>query len=127
GGLARHRPRVVRSPHDRAIAPWLDRCGEQNREGQHVHHLSADNPIERFRGKELLMNPTDTTDSAPPAPPRLLVVEDDTTVREFCVRLLRMNRYQVSAAENGMVALERLKENRYDLVLTDLQMPEMSG
>ena len=73
------------------------------------------------------MNVTDATDLAPAAPPRLLVVEDDTTVRDFCVRLLRMNRYQVAAAENGRVALERLRENRYDLVLTDLQMPEMSG
>jgi DNA-binding NtrC family response regulator len=74
-----------------------------------------------------LIDTPDSTDSTPAPPPRLLVVEDDTTVREFCVRLLRMNRYQVSAAENGRVALERLKENRYDLVLTDLQMPEMSG
>jgi len=73
------------------------------------------------------MSLIDNTDLAAALPPRLLVVEDDTTVREFCVRLLRMNRYQVSAAENGRVALERLKENRYDLVLTDLQMPEMSG
>jgi putative nucleotidyltransferase with HDIG domain len=58
---------------------------------------------------------------------QLLVVEDDTNVRDFCVRLLRMNGYQVMAAENGRVALERLRENQYDLILTDLQMPEMGG
>jgi putative nucleotidyltransferase with HDIG domain len=58
---------------------------------------------------------------------RLLVVEDDTNVRDFCVRLLRMNGYQVAAAENGRVALERLREGQYDLILTDLQMPEMGG
>jgi putative nucleotidyltransferase with HDIG domain len=58
---------------------------------------------------------------------RLLVVEDDTNVRDFCVRLLRMNGYQVAAAENGRVALERLKDSQYDLILTDLQMPEMGG
>lgn len=73
------------------------------------------------------INVLDATTGTSTAPARLLVVDDDTTVREFCVRLLRMNGYQVSAAENGMMALERLQENRYDLVLTDLQMPEMSG
>jgi putative nucleotidyltransferase with HDIG domain len=48
-------------------------------------------------------------------------------VRDFCVRLLRMNGYQVAAAENGRVALGRLSETQYDLVFTDLQMPEMGG
>jgi putative nucleotidyltransferase with HDIG domain len=62
-----------------------------------------------------------------PVPLRILVVEDDTNVREFCVRLLRMNGYQVASAENGRVAMERLQEHPYDIVLTDLQMPEMSG
>lgn len=48
-------------------------------------------------------------------------------MRDFILRLLRMNGYQVTAAENGRVALERLQEQRYDLVLTDLQMPLMGG
>ncbi|MFO7167020.1 MAG: response regulator [Chloroflexota bacterium] len=58
---------------------------------------------------------------------RLLVVEDDPIVRDFCERLLRMKGYQVRVAENGRVALERLREARVDLLLTDLQMPEMGG
>jgi CheY-like chemotaxis protein len=66
-----------------------------------------------------------TTDQAPITPARLLVVEDDPNVRDFCVRLLRMNGYDVTSAENGQVALERLKERRYDLVLTDDRMPIM--
>ena len=61
------------------------------------------------------------------APAQLLIVEDDTSVRDFCVRLLRMHGYAVAAAENGRVALERLRETQYDLVFTDLQMPEMGG
>ena len=60
-------------------------------------------------------------------PTRVLIVEDDTNVRDFCVRLLRMNGYQVVAAENGRVALSVLEQSRYDLVFTDLQMPEMGG
>jgi putative nucleotidyltransferase with HDIG domain len=73
------------------------------------------------------MSVTNMSGQAPVAPSRLLVVEDDTNVRDFCVRLLRMNGYQVAAAENGRVALGRLSEAQYDLVFTDLQMPEMGG
>src|SRR5258706_16341280 len=73
------------------------------------------------------MSVTNTNMQAPVTPSRLLVVEDESNVRDFCVRLLRMNGYQVVAAENGRVALDRLGENQYDLVFTDLQMPEMGG
>lgn len=73
------------------------------------------------------MSVTTTSTQATLTSSRLLVVEDDTNVRDFCVRLLRMNGYQVVAAENGRVALERLGENQFDLVFTDLQMPEMGG
>jgi putative nucleotidyltransferase with HDIG domain len=73
------------------------------------------------------MSIPDTTNPTPAAAPRILVAEDDTNVRDFCVRLLRMNGYQITAAENGRTALARLNESHYDLVLTDLQMPEMGG
>src|SRR6478736_1813536 len=73
------------------------------------------------------MSVTNTNMQAPVTPSRLLVVEDDPNVRDFCVRLLRMNGYDVTSAENGQVALERLKESRYDLVLTDDHMPIMGG
>ena len=73
------------------------------------------------------MTALDTTNPIPAAPSRILVAEDDTNVRDFCMRLLRMNGYQAAPAENGRVALERLNESHYDLVLTDLQMPEMGG
>jgi putative nucleotidyltransferase with HDIG domain len=58
---------------------------------------------------------------------RLLIVEDDAAVREFCIRLLRMNGHTVTSAENGRQALEILERERFDLVLTDLAMPEMDG
>jgi putative nucleotidyltransferase with HDIG domain len=70
---------------------------------------------------------TNATTSTPPSQSRLLVVEDDPIVRDFCERLLRMKGYQVRTAENGRVALERLREGPFDLLLTDLQMPEMGG
>lgn len=71
------------------------------------------------------MKHSDSTTNTTPA--HILVVEDDTAVRDFCIRTLRINGYQVSSAENGRVAIERLHEEQFDLVLTDLQMPEMGG
>jgi putative nucleotidyltransferase with HDIG domain len=69
-----------------------------------------------------------STQSLPlPDAPRLLVVEDDTMVRDFCRRVLRMHGYLVMTAENGRKALNLLAEERFDLVLTDLQMPEVPG
>ncbi len=59
--------------------------------------------------------------------PRLLVVEDDPLVRTVCVRLLKMRQYEVDQAENGVRALERMEQTRYDIVLTDLSMPLLNG
>ncbi|KAB8142382.1 response regulator [Chloroflexia bacterium SDU3-3] len=59
--------------------------------------------------------------------PHVLVVDDDTGVRDVCVRALRLHGYRVGSAENGRVALQKLCDDSYDLVLTDLQMPEMGG
>ncbi len=63
----------------------------------------------------------------PPVAPMLLVVEDDSLVRNVCVRLLRMRHYHVDAVEHGIQALDQLAKSRYDIVLTDLSMPQMNG
>lgn len=70
--------------------------------------------------------PSHFTNTSLPVP-RILVVDDDAGVRDVCVRALRLYGYQVGSAENGRFALEKLRESFYDLVLTDLQMPEMGG
>jgi putative nucleotidyltransferase with HDIG domain len=59
-------------------------------------------------------------------PARILVVEDDTNIRTFCQRLLRLT-YDVATAENGAIAVEMLQQQPFDLVLTDMQMPHMDG
>jgi hypothetical protein len=58
---------------------------------------------------------------------RVLVVEDDSSVRETFQRLLSKDGWGVSEAANGRVALELIEQERPDLILLDLMMPEMNG
>jgi signal transduction histidine kinase/CheY-like chemotaxis protein/ligand-binding sensor domain-containing protein/protocatechuate 3,4-dioxygenase beta subunit len=62
-----------------------------------------------------------------PGPGRVLVVEDDASVRELLQRNLEKDQWTVALAENGRVALERISEARPSLILLDLMMPEMDG
>jgi signal transduction histidine kinase len=56
---------------------------------------------------------------------RVLVVDDEPQVRKSLARIL--HDCQVDHAENGAVALERMRMQRYDLVLCDLMMPDVTG
>jgi two-component system, NtrC family, response regulator AtoC len=75
-----------------------------------------------------------TADSpAPPAPPsaapparRVLVAEDDASMRRLFVRILAEEGYEVEAAEDGIAAIARLARP-FDLVVTDLKMPGADG
>ena len=58
---------------------------------------------------------------------RILLVEDNEINQEVALQLLRHARFDVDLAENGRVALERLRTHAYDLVLMDMQMPVMGG
>ncbi len=58
---------------------------------------------------------------------RILVVEDDPINRTVIKGMLRRHELLTDFAENGLIALEKLKNNRYELVLMDIQMPEMDG
>ena len=59
---------------------------------------------------------------------KILVVEDDQSIRELLVELLETEGYSVSSANNGKEALDSLKtEIRPDLILMDLMMPVMDG
>lgn len=57
----------------------------------------------------------------------ILIVEDDATLREALVDTLELSRYQVLTADDGSKALELLKEHPVGLVITDVQMPNMTG
>ena len=58
---------------------------------------------------------------------RLLVVDDDPLIRELHTRVLVAAGYEVTSAEDGIDALERLAEETFDLVLTDKHMPRLNG
>lgn len=59
--------------------------------------------------------------------PRILVVDDEEIVGESCKRILEEDGYEVETALSGEEALRKMKENPYDIVLTDLKMPGMDG
>lgn len=58
---------------------------------------------------------------------RVLVVEDDEDIREAVVEAIADRGYVVVAAENGAVAMERMREHPPCIVLLDLMMPVMDG
>ncbi|MGZ8238428.1 MAG: PAS domain S-box protein, partial [Methylobacter sp.] len=58
---------------------------------------------------------------------RLLLAEDNPINREVALELLHGVGLSVDTVENGSVALEKVRKNHYDLVLMDVQMPEMDG
>ena len=58
---------------------------------------------------------------------RLLVVEDEHSLREDIARKLRLSGYEVDACADGEAALEALAAERYDLVLLDLNLPRWTG
>ena len=58
---------------------------------------------------------------------RVLVVDDSLTVRELEKKLLSARGYEVITAVDGMDGLGSLRENRFDMVITDVDMPRMDG
>ena len=57
----------------------------------------------------------------------ILVVDDEPSVVRGLTRLLRRDGHTVDTASNGRMALARLQERAYDLILSDLRMPELDG
>jgi DNA-binding response OmpR family regulator len=58
---------------------------------------------------------------------QILVVDDEHDIRLTLHTLLETLGYSVDEAENGRVAYEKLKEKKYDLMMLDILMPEMTG
>ena len=88
--------------------------------------------IERHRSRRIQASSFPPFPEETPAKPcagRLLVVDDDAAVREFVCTATRQLGYAVTAATNGVEALDLVKQDpaAIELVLTDINMPEMDG
>ena len=58
---------------------------------------------------------------------KILLAEDDHDMRRFLVKALEKAGYEVRAFDNGASAYDRLREEPFSLLLTDIVMPEMDG
>ena len=59
--------------------------------------------------------------------PKVLIVDDETNIRELLVWILAREGYKCRTAENGLQALEMLRSEEFDLLITDVRMPKMDG
>ena len=61
--------------------------------------------------------------------PKILIIEDEAAIRRVLVKILseENSTYQVEEAEDGLVGIEKIKKDDYDLVLCDIKMPKMDG
>ena len=58
---------------------------------------------------------------------RILLAEDDQVMREYLTRALERSGYAVTAVDRGTAAIPLLETEHFDLLLTDIVMPEMDG
>ncbi|HEX8574850.1 MAG TPA: sigma-54 dependent transcriptional regulator [Flavobacterium sp.] len=60
---------------------------------------------------------------------KILIIEDEAAIRRVLAKILseENDTYQVEDAEDGVIGLEKIKNNDYDLVLCDIKMPKMDG
>jgi len=58
---------------------------------------------------------------------RILVVDDENVIRASCQRVLEPEGFEIIQAKTPVEALQQIKEESFDLVITDLKMPEMDG
>lgn len=58
---------------------------------------------------------------------RILLAEDDGSMRQYLCRALERSGYHVTAVDRGTAAVPLLEAERFDLLLTDIVMPEMDG
>src|SRR3974377_1355759 len=58
---------------------------------------------------------------------KILLAEDDTDMRRFLVKALQNAGFDVTSYDNGLSAYQRLREEPFELLVTDIVMPEMDG
>lgn len=59
--------------------------------------------------------------------PRILVVDDEESIREFLEIMLKKEGYEITLAEDGQKAIDILTKKSFDMIISDLQMPNVTG
>lgn len=57
----------------------------------------------------------------------ILIVDDEEMMRNLLKKILAREGYQISTAEDGVAALEAVRKQSYDLIISDMKMPRMNG
>ena len=79
-------------------------------------------------GRSGTVSPARSSAAAPSAGrPRVLVVDDEASIRDLLSKTLALAEYDVDLAPDGRTALDRLRIMPYDLLITDLKMPGVDG
>jgi len=102
-------------------SPWMDEDGRQ-RPGSRFHFTARFEECAQVEAAKLepALRPGETS-------LRLLVAEDNAVNQKLIERLLEKWGHSVCVVSNGMEALARLDEERFDMLFLDLQMPELDG
>jgi len=87
-----------------------------------LQQAGATHRMEEKNGKQKL-----SVEFAQKYPLRLLVAEDNVINQQLILKILSLLGYEVVLAENGQEAWELANKNNYDIILMDVQMPEMDG
>jgi excisionase family DNA binding protein len=67
------------------------------------------------------------SDRTAAGPSRILVVDDEASIRDLLAKTLALAEYEVETAPDGRTAVSKLKAGSYDLLITDLKMPGIDG
>jgi excisionase family DNA binding protein len=92
----------------RDIDAWLD---SQRPHGERAVDVLAERPVVAARSER----------------PRVLVADDEASIRELLAKTLALAEYDVETAPDGRAAVERLRVGHYDLLIADLKMPGLDG
>jgi excisionase family DNA binding protein len=76
--------------------------------------------------------PPQTPEISPPSGDRgegrrVLIVDDEASIREFLSKTLALENYEVETVDSGGAALDRMRTSSYDLLIADLKMPGIDG
>ncbi len=71
--------------------------------------------------------PADAREAQAGRRPRILVVDDEPSIRDVLAKTLALADYDVDLAQDGRAALDRVRRGSYDLLIADLKMPDLDG